>query len=133
MNIDTTQPWGIALDYAGRATVTENGHTVHIRVYDNSLSDSLQPDPLTGVYPSVHVSARLSESGDDDAVLRGFGEVTVAPTGTSPVTPDQNAAANAVAAALADFETRRAAHAALCATWDPSGAATGTTTGTTAP
>ncbi|MFR9795499.1 ATP-binding protein [Streptomyces sp. MS06] len=119
MNIDTTQPWGIAIDYAGRATVTEDGHTIAVRVHDNSLSDTVEPDPLTGAYPPVHVTAWFTESDAAGSELRGYGEVVVNASGTDPVVPDQNAAASAVAAARADFESRRAAYAALCAAWDP--------------
>lgn len=28
MDIDTSQPWGLAIDFAGRATLTEAGHTI---------------------------------------------------------------------------------------------------------
>ncbi|MER7514784.1 ATP-binding protein [Streptomyces sp. NPDC126499] len=119
MKIDPTQPWGVAIDYAGRAIVTENGHTLNIRVYDNSLGYALDRDPVTGQYPSVYVTAEFNEKGDGDASLRGAGLVTVAARDGAPVVPDATAVQRAVAAALADFESRRAAYAALCAAWAP--------------
>lgn len=117
MDIDTTQPWGIAIDYAGRATVTDSGHTVYVRVYDNSLAPVPQPDSLTGQYPPVYVTAQIIESGGLGSEVRGFGQVVVPPTGTAPVVPDQTAPRAAVAAAVADFDNRIAAYAALCALW----------------
>jgi hypothetical protein len=120
MNIDPTQPWGVAIDYAGRASVTENGHTLDIRVYDNSLGSPLERDPMTGEYPSVHVTAQVTETDGPDATLRGSGLVIVNAQGGNPVVPDPTAVQRAVTAALADFETRRAAYAALCASWAPS-------------
>lgn len=117
MDIDTTQPWGVAIDYAGRATVTDSGHTVHLRIYDNSLDPVSEPDSLTGQYPPVYVTAQIGESGDLGAQLRGFGQAVVQPSGTDPVVPDQSAAQEAVAAAVADFNARTAAYAALCAQW----------------
>ncbi|WP_225847925.1 ATP-binding protein [Streptomyces sp. HPF1205] len=117
MDIDTTQPWGIAIDYAGRATVTDSGHTVHIRIYDNSLDPVSEVDSLSGQYPPVYVTAQISESGDLGSQLRGLGQVVVVPVGTDPVVPDQTAAQNAVAAAVTDFNSRAAAYAALCAQW----------------
>ena len=117
MDIDTTQPWGVAIDYAGRATVTDSGHTVHLRIYDNSLDPVAEPDSLTGQYPPVYVTAQIVERGDQGAELRGFGQVVVAPTGTDPVAPDQSAAQSAVSAAVADFTARAAAWTALCAQW----------------
>ncbi|AJF66759.1 hypothetical protein [Streptomyces vietnamensis] len=119
MNIDPTQPWGIAIDYAGRATVTEDGHTLIVRVYDNTMGYALQRDPVTGQYPSVYVTAEVTEKGTGDAVLRGSGLVVVDARDGVPAVPDQTAVQRAVAAALADFETRRAACAALCAAWAP--------------
>ncbi|MFF8375071.1 ATP-binding protein [Streptomyces sp. NPDC015661] len=119
MNIDPTQPWGVAIDYAGRATVTEDGHTLVVRVYDNTMGYTLQRDPVTGQYPSVYVTAEVTEKGTGDAVLRGSGLVVVAAEDGVPAVPDQTAAQRAVTAALADFETRRAASAALCAAWAP--------------
>lgn len=127
MDIDMTQPWGIAVDYAGRATLTEAGHTVHIRIHDSSLSTVIEPDPLTGTYPPVNVTAHFSETGDSCASLRGYGQVSVSPAGTDPVVPDQSAVSSAVAAAISDFESRKAAYVALCAAWT-----TGQETGTTA-
>ncbi|MET9950335.1 ATP-binding protein [Streptomyces sp. NPDC006339] len=120
MHIDPTQPWGVAIDYAGRATVTEDGHVLNIRVYDNSLGYALDRDPVTGQYPSVYVTAEFSEKGVGDASLRGSGMVTVAAKDGVPVVPDPTAVQRAVEAALADFESRRAAYAALCASWAPS-------------
>ncbi|MFF0556159.1 ATP-binding protein [Streptomyces sp. NPDC020472] len=117
MNIDPSQPWGVAIDYAGRATVTENGHTLFLRVYDNSLGNAVQRDPVTGQYPSVYVTAELTEKGAGDTLLRGSGLVIVDARDGAPVVPDQTAAQRAVTAALADFETRRSAYAELCATW----------------
>ncbi|WP_030318702.1 hypothetical protein [Streptomyces flavochromogenes] len=119
MNIDPTQPWGVVIDYAGRATVTENGHTLSIRVYDNGLGHHLERDPFTGQYPSVAISAEFARTGQGDAVLRGFGLATVEATDGVPAVPDPTAVQQAVAAALADFEARRSAYAALCATWAP--------------
>ncbi|MEV6326386.1 ATP-binding protein [Streptomyces sp. NPDC051909] len=122
MNIDPTQPWGVAIDYAGRATVTENGHTIAVRVSDNTIGGTLERDPVTGQYPSVYVSAQFSVSGGSgagDVVLRGSGLITVAGRDGLPVVPDATAVQRAVAAALADFEARRLAYAALCATWAP--------------
>ncbi|MFR9789639.1 ATP-binding protein [Streptomyces sp. MB22_4] len=120
MDIDTTQPWGHEIDYAGRATITEAGHTIHINVTDNSLSYVIGPDPVTGTYPPVTVMAQFTESGADFTELRGWGQVTVMPVGTDPVVPDQTAIQRAVAAALADFEANTASYAALCAKWPPS-------------
>ncbi|MFF5975754.1 ATP-binding protein [Streptomyces sp. NPDC012769] len=119
MNIDPTQPWGVAIDYAGRTVVTENGHTLNIRVYDNSLGYTLERDPITGQYPSVYVTAEFSEKGAGDASLRGSGTVTVVAKDGAPAVPDATAVQQAVTDALADFETRRAAYAALCASWAP--------------
>ncbi|MFC7918799.1 ATP-binding protein [Streptomyces cinereoruber] len=119
MNIDPTQPWGVAIDYAGRATVTENGHPLSVRVYDNGLGHLLERDPITGEYPSVIVSAEFARAGTGDTVLRGYGTAVVEARGGVPAVPDPTAVQKAVAAALADFEARRAAYAALCATWEP--------------
>ncbi|MFI2733361.1 ATP-binding protein [Streptomyces sp. NPDC018711] len=119
MNIDPTQPWGVAIDYAGRATVTENGHTLSVRVYDNSLGNTVQRDPVTGQYPAVYVTAEVMEKGAGDTVLRGSGLVIVDARDGAPAVPDQTAAQRAVTAALADFESRRTAYAALCAAWAP--------------
>ncbi|MGW4030260.1 ATP-binding protein [Streptomyces sp. NPDC004838] len=125
MIIDPTQPWGVAIDYAGRATITEGGHTVNIRVYDNSLDLVLRPDPMTGNYPSVYVTASIMEDGAAGISLHGHGDVIVNPQSPNPnpvpVPPNHTAVPTAVAAALTDFETRRAAYAALCATWAPPG------------
>ncbi|MFJ9827285.1 ATP-binding protein [Streptomyces sp. NPDC101160] len=119
MNIDTTQPWGVAIDYAGRAVVSENGHTLNVRVYDNSLGYTLERDPVTGQYPAVYVTAEVNEKGTGDSLLRGSGLVIIQAQNGVPAVPDQTAVQRAVAAALADFESRRAAYAALCATWAP--------------
>ncbi|MGW4158485.1 ATP-binding protein [Streptomyces sp. NPDC004788] len=119
MNIDTSQPWGVAVDYAGRAVVTENGHTLNVHVYDNSLGYTLERDPVTGQYPAVYVTAEVSEKGTGDALLRGSGLVIIQAQNGVPAVPDQTAVQRAVSAALADFENRRAAYAALCATWAP--------------
>ena len=119
MNIDPTQPWGVAIDYAGRATVTENGHALDVRVSDNTLGGSLERDPMTGEYPSVYVSAEFSRTGTGDATLRGYGLAVVEAKNGVPAVADPTAVQRAVTAALADFETRRAAYASLCATWAP--------------
>ncbi|MEU8543406.1 ATP-binding protein [Streptomyces sp. NPDC048717] len=123
MNTDPAQPWGIEIDYAGRALVTEGGHTLNIRLYDNNIGDVSGPDPVTGEYPTVYVSAQLAEDAREDApydvALRGSGLVLVNGQGGRPVVPDPTAVPRAVAAALADFERRRAAYAALCAEWAP--------------
>lgn len=117
MDIDTSQPWGIAIDYAGRATLTEAGHTIHVNVSDTSLSSIIAPDSITGTYSPVNITAQFTETGGNGAVLRGTGRVTVMPVGTAPVVPDQTAVQRAVAAALADFQANRAAYVALCAAW----------------
>lgn len=119
MNIDTTQPWGVAIDYAGRATVTDSGHTVNLRIFDNSLDQVAEPDSFTGQYPPVYITAQFSERGDLGVEIRGFGQVVVQPVGTAPVVPDQTAAQSAVAAAVSDFNSRVAAFSALCALWPP--------------
>jgi hypothetical protein len=131
MDIDTTQPWGVAIDYFGRATITENGHTVQIRVYDQTLGEPLAPDPLTGKYPPVSVTAELSEHGDGDCLLRGYGEVMLSPSGTGPVVPDQTSVQTAVSAAVTDFQARTAAYAALCAAWTTDTSSGGSTSGAT--
>ncbi|MET9372967.1 ATP-binding protein [Streptomyces sp. NPDC003035] len=120
MNIDPNEPWGVAIDYAGRATVTAGGHTLNVRVYDNTLGYTLERDPVTGQYPSVYVTADLNETGAGDSALRGSGTVVVPSQNGVPVTPDPTAVQQAVAAALTDFENRRAAYAALCTAWAPS-------------
>ncbi|MGW0823349.1 ATP-binding protein [Streptomyces sp. NPDC002845] len=117
MIIDTTQPWGIAIDYAGRATLVEDGHTIHVNITDTSLSTVIEPDSLTGRYPTVNITAQFTETGDADTVLRGFGRTSLTPDGTDPVPPDQTAVQTAVAAALADFQDRKTAYEALCAAW----------------
>ncbi|MFJ5706366.1 MULTISPECIES: hypothetical protein [unclassified Streptomyces] len=116
---DPNQPWGVEIDYAGRGTVAADGHTVDLRLYDNTLGGPLQLDPMTGEYPAVYVSAQVVEAGEGGAQLRGHGLAMVQPTNGRPAVPDPAAVVRAVAAALADFETRRAAAAALCATWAP--------------
>ncbi|MFE5794714.1 ATP-binding protein [Streptomyces sp. NPDC056503] len=116
---DPTQPWGVAIDYAGRGTVAENGHTVTLRLYDNTLGGPLELDPMTGEYPAVYVTAQVDENGAGGAQLRGYGLAMVQPSNGRPAVPDPAAVVRAVAAALADFETRRAAFATLCATWAP--------------
>lgn len=126
MDIDTTQPWGLAIDFAGRATLTEAGHTIHVNVSDTSLSDIIGPDSFTGTYSPVNVTAQFTESGTDNSVLRGYGRVTVAPVGTDPVVPDQTAIQRAVAAALDRFAENTAAYAALCATWTEGAGSPGT-------
>ncbi|MER5736102.1 MULTISPECIES: ATP-binding protein [unclassified Streptomyces] len=116
---DPTQPWGVAIDYAGRATLTENGHAVALRLYDSTLGGPLEPDQVTGEYPAVYVTAQVTEDGEGGAQLRGHGLVVVQPSGGRPVVPDPDAVARAVAAALTDFEARRASYATLCAAWAP--------------
>ncbi|MFD4868775.1 ATP-binding protein [Streptomyces sp. NPDC058412] len=118
MNTDPTQPWGIAIDYAGRATVTEGGHTVLVRVYDAGLGGSLEPDPVSG-YPAVYVTAQFTENGDLGAQLRGFGQVVLDPPPTGPVLPDPTAIPTAVAAALTDFASRATAYTTLCHKFSP--------------
>ncbi|WP_329380764.1 ATP-binding protein [Streptomyces sp. NBC_01351] len=118
MNIDPTLPWGIAIDYAGRATVIEDGHTIQVRVYDAGLGGTLEPDPVSG-YPAVYVTAQFTENGDLGAQLRGSGQVILNPPPTGPVLPDQTAVAEAVAASLADFGSRVAAYTTLCSTFTP--------------
>ncbi|MEV6181425.1 hypothetical protein [Streptomyces sp. NPDC052015] len=117
MDIDTSQPWGLAIDYAGRATLTEAGHTVYVNVSDTSFNSIIAPDSITGTYSPVTITAQFSETGDNGAVLRGTGRVTVMPIGTDPVVPDRTAVQRAVAAALADFRANTAAYVALCAAW----------------
>ncbi|MFE0454043.1 ATP-binding protein [Streptomyces sp. NPDC058914] len=117
MDIDTSQPWGLAIDYAGRATLTEAGHTVYVNVSDTSFNSIIAPDSITGTYSPVTITAQFSETGDNGAVLRGTGRVTVMPVGTDPVVPDRTAVQRAVAAALADFRANTAAYVALCAAW----------------
>lgn len=129
MDIDTSQPWGLAIDYAGRATITEAGHTIHVNVADTSLSSVIGPDSITGTYSPVTVDAQFTEDGAAGAVLRGWGRVTVMPAGTDPVVPDQTAVQRAVAAALDDFAAHTAAYADLCARWAPAGGDPGTGTG----
>ncbi|MEU7024198.1 hypothetical protein ABZ990_26605, partial [Streptomyces sp. NPDC046203] len=109
MNTDPAQPWGIEIDYAGRASVTEGGHTLNIHLYDNSIGGLIGPDPITGEYPTVYVSAQLAEGPSYDVTLSGDGLVLVNGQGGRPVVPDPTAVPRAVAAALADFERRRAA------------------------
>ncbi|MFG2128302.1 ATP-binding protein [Streptomyces sp. NPDC048751] len=121
MDIDPTQPWGVAIDYAGRATLTEAGHTVYINVTDTSLSSIITPDPLTGRHASVSVTAQFTETGTNGAVLRGYGRIGVEPVGTDPVVPDPTAVPRAVAAAVADFRSNTEAYVNLCARWTPDG------------
>ncbi|MEU9151665.1 ATP-binding protein [Streptomyces sp. NPDC048417] len=120
MDIDTSQPWGLAIDFAGRATLTEAGHTIHVNVSDTSLSDIIGPDSITGTYSPVNITAQFTETGANNSVLRGYGRVTVLPVGTDPVLPDQTAVQRAVATALANFVQNTAAYTALCANWPPS-------------
>lgn len=119
MDIDTTQPWGLAIDFAGRATITEAGHTVYVNVSDTSLNSIIAPDSITGTYSPVNITAQFTESGTNNTVLRGTGRVSVMPVGTDPVVPDQTAIQRAVAAALADFVDNTAAYTALCTKWTP--------------
>ncbi|MFB7498454.1 ATP-binding protein [Streptomyces sp. NPDC056161] len=127
MDIDTSQPWGLAIDFAGRATITEAGHTVYINVADTSVSNIIGPDSLTGTYSPVHVTAQFTEKGAHNTVLRGGGMITVMPVGTDPVVPDQTAIQQAVAAALADFADNVSACTALCAQWTSPGDGSGGT------
>ncbi|MCX4764311.1 ATP-binding protein [Streptomyces sp. NBC_01275] len=133
MDIDPTQPWGLAIDYAGRATLTEDGHTVHVNVSDTSLSSVIGPDSITGAYSPVNVTAQFTENGDGNAVLRGSGRVTVLPVGTDPVVPDRTAVQRAVAAALEDFRANVAQYATLCATWPTEDGSSGDDGSTTDP
>ena len=128
MDIDTTQPWGLAIDFAGRATITESGHTVYVKVSDTSLSDIIGPDSITGTYSPVNITAQLTESGTNNSVLRGVGRITVSPVGTDPVVPDLTAIPRAVAAALTNFEQNTAAYTTLCAKWPPTTTDPGTDT-----
>ncbi|WP_416977630.1 ATP-binding protein [Streptomyces sp. T028] len=125
MDIDPTQPWGTAIDYAGRATVIEDGHTIHVNVGDSSLSTVIQPDSITGRHPSVTVTAQFTETGENATVLRGYGRITIDPAGADPVLPDPTAVQRAVAAALADFRANTGAYAALCAQWTTDGESDG--------
>lgn len=129
MDIDPNQPWGLEIDYVGRATITEDGHTVHINVSDTSLSSVIEPDSITGTYSPVTVTAQLTETGEEGAVLRGSGRITVMPVGTARVAPDRTAVQRAVAAALADFRANAAAYIALCAKWPSTGDESGESTG----
>ncbi|MFH0180782.1 ATP-binding protein [Streptomyces cacaoi] len=117
MDIDPTQPWGLAIDYAGRATLTEGGHTIHVNVSDTSLSSVIGPDSISGTYSPVNVTAQFTEAGEGGAVLRGTGRITIMPVGADPVVPDRTAVQRAVAAALTDFATNAATYVALCAQW----------------
>ncbi|MCX4811624.1 ATP-binding protein [Streptomyces sp. NBC_01239] len=119
MDIDPTQPWGLAIDFAGRATITEAGHTVYVNVSDSSYNTVIAPDSVTGLYSPVTVTAQFTESGPNAATLRGSGRVTVLPIGTNPVVPDPTAPQQAVAAALANFVDNTTAYTALCAKWTP--------------
>ncbi|WP_230194903.1 ATP-binding protein [Streptomyces coriariae] len=119
MDIDPTQPWGLAIDYAGRATLTESGHTIHVNVSDTSLSSIIGPDSISGTYSPVNVTAQFTETGEGGAVLRGTGRITIMPVGTDPVVPDPTAVRRAVAEALTDFATSATAYVALCARWQP--------------
>ncbi|MEV6839777.1 ATP-binding protein [Streptomyces sp. NPDC051133] len=130
MDIDTSQPWGLAIDYAGRATITEAGHTLYVNVSDTSLSSIIGPDSITGTYSPVTVTAQFSETGANGAILRGYGRVTVMPIGADPVVPDQTAVQHAVADALADFQANTAAYTDLCTKWTAGGGSSGGGTGT---
>ncbi|MEU9447269.1 ATP-binding protein [Streptomyces sp. NPDC048277] len=133
MDIDTTQPWGLAIDFAGRATITEAGHTVYIKVSDTSLSDIIGPDSITGTYSPVSVTAQLTESGTNNSALRGIGRITVSPVGTAPVVPDQTAIQRAVAVALTNFADNTAAYTALCTKWTTTDGSSGGTDSTDDP
>ncbi|WP_406007297.1 ATP-binding protein [Streptomyces sp. NBC_00637] len=117
MDIDPTLPWGLAIDYAGRATLTESGHTVYVNVSDTSLSSVIGPDSISGTYSPVNITAQFTETGAGGAVLRGTGRITIMPVGADPVVPDPTAVGQAVAAALTDFAANAAAYVALCARW----------------
>ncbi|WP_314223374.1 ATP-binding protein [Streptomyces zaehneri] len=119
MDIDPTQPWGLAIDYAGRATLTESGHTIHVNVSDTSLSSVIGPDSISGTYSPVNVSAQFTETGEGGTVLRGTGRITIMPVGADPVVPDPTAVQRAVTEALTDFATNAAAYVALCSRWQP--------------
>lgn len=119
MDIDTTQPWGLAIDFAGRATITEAGHTVYINVSDSSYNSIIAPDSITGTYSPVTVTAQFTETGTNNSVLRGSGRITIVPIGTDPVIPDQTAIQRAVAAALANFVDNTASYTSLIAKWTP--------------
>ena len=117
--MSTDTPWGIPIAYDGRAIVAQAGHTIHVRVYDTAGEGSLTPQPMTGRYPTVYVSATFTESGDLGAVLRGYGEVILQPEGANPVVPDPTAIGAAIADALANFAAQAAAYATLTSTWPP--------------
>ncbi|MFJ9246054.1 ATP-binding protein [Streptomyces sp. NPDC101776] len=119
MDIDTTQPWGLAIDFAGRATIVEAGHTVYVNVSDSSYNSIIAPDSVSGTYAPVTVAAQFTETGANGSAIRGSARTTIMPIGTAMVVPDQTAIQNVVAAALANFVDNTAAYTALSAKWTP--------------
>lgn len=119
MDIDTTQPWGLAIDFAGRATITEAGHTIYVNVSDSSYNSIIAPDSISGTYAPVTVAAQFTEWGANGAAIRGSARTTIMPIGTAMVVPDQTAIQTVVAAALANFAENTAIYTALAAKWTP--------------
>ncbi|WP_416966071.1 ATP-binding protein [Streptomyces sp. Agncl-13] len=120
MDIDTTQPWGLAIDFAGRATITEAGHTIYVNVSDSSYNSVIAPDSVSGTYAPVTVAAQFTETGTNGAAIRGSARTTIMPIGTAMVVPDQTAIQSVVAAALANFVDNTASYTTLAAKWTPS-------------
>ncbi|WP_051800879.1 hypothetical protein [Streptomyces sp. NRRL F-525] len=120
MDIDTTQPWGLAIDFAGRATITEAGHTIYVNVSDSSYNSIIAPDSISGTYAPVTVAAQFTEWGANGSAIRGSARTTIMPIGTAMVVPDQTAVQSVVAAALANFVDNTASYTALAAKWTPS-------------
>lgn len=119
MDIDTTQPWGLAIDFAGRATITEAGHTIYVNVSDSSYNSIIAPDSISGTYAPVTVAAQFTEWGANGSAIRGSARTTIMPIGTAMVVPDQTAIQTVVAAALANFVENTAAYTTLAAKWTP--------------
>ncbi|MFB7617836.1 ATP-binding protein [Kitasatospora sp. NPDC056181] len=117
---EQTAPWGAPIAYDGRATLQAAGHTVAVRVYDPSPTGSQTPAPPMGRYPTVYISAVIVERGAAGIEVRGQGDIEVI-AGTAPAVPDPTAIPRAVAEAVADFDRRVAAYAALAALWPPAG------------
>ncbi|WOX11816.1 ATP-binding protein [Streptomyces sp. N50] len=119
MDIDTTQPWGLAIDFAGRATITEAGHTIYVNVSDSSYNSIIAPDSVSGTYAPVTVAAQFTEWGANGSAIRGSARTTIMPIGTAMVVPDQTAIQTVVASALANFVENTAAYTTLAAKWTP--------------
>ncbi|WP_327401954.1 ATP-binding protein [Streptomyces sp. NBC_01288] len=120
MDIDTTQPWGLAIDFAGRATITEAGHTIYVNVSDSSYNSIIAPDSISGTYAPVTVAAQFTEWGANGSAIHGSARTTIMPIGTAMVVPDQTAIQTVVATALANFVENTAIYTALAAKWTPS-------------